>query len=109
MRGWRRLFWAVLVAAAAVAVVTDVPAAYVLGPIAGLAILRVGLAMFGAMGAGASEAGAVEPQPVDPQVERTAYACAQCGAELVLIVRGEDTPPRHCGERMTEHREIPRA
>ena len=28
------------------------------------------------------------------------YACAGCGTQLVLLRRGSDRPPRHCGEAM---------
>lgn len=108
MTGWRRLFWVVVVTAVVAVVLTDVPAAYVLGPLLGLVVLRVGVATFGAMGASASVEDTA-PEAVDPAQERTTYSCSQCGAEVVLVVRGEDTPPRHCGERMTEHREVPRS
>src|SRR6266702_4282609 len=29
------------------------------------------------------------------------YSCAECGTQLVLLRRGSDKPPRHCGEAMT--------
>jgi hypothetical protein len=29
------------------------------------------------------------------------YACKACGTQLVLLRRGSDKPPRHCGEPMT--------
>ncbi len=29
------------------------------------------------------------------------YSCKECGTQLVLLRRGSDKPPRHCGEAMT--------
>jgi hypothetical protein len=29
------------------------------------------------------------------------YACRECGTQLVLLRRGSDKPPRHCGDAMT--------
>ncbi|QBI19991.1 hypothetical protein ER308_10755 [Egibacter rhizosphaerae] len=102
----RVVLWGVVALAAVVALATDVPAAYVLGPLLGLAILRVGFATFGQLGATVPVD--EDPQPVDQAMERTVYSCQPCGAEVLLLVRGSQSPPRHCGERMTEHREIPR-
>ncbi len=28
------------------------------------------------------------------------YSCQECGTQLVLLRRGSDKPPRHCGEPM---------
>lgn len=28
------------------------------------------------------------------------YSCKECGTQLVLLRRGSDKPPRHCGEAM---------
>jgi hypothetical protein len=36
----------------------------------------------------------VEPEGVP------VYACRECGTQLVLLRRGSDKPPRHCGEAM---------
>ncbi len=41
--------------------------------------------------------------PVDV-VEETGvpvYSCPACGTQLILLRRGSDKPPRHCGEPMT--------
>lgn len=37
----------------------------------------------------------VEPEGVP------VYSCKECGTQLVLLRRGSDKPPRHCGESMT--------
>jgi hypothetical protein len=85
-----------------------VPAAYVFGPLGGLAIWKVGMATFGSLRAGAAYIPDGPPVPVDTRVERICYWCEGCGAELLLLVRGTEVPPRHCGERMTERHEIAR-
>lgn len=104
----RRAFWVVVVAALAAAAVGLVEARYVLAPLLGLAILRIGYASFGSLRSGAAHIPDGPPRPVDPADERVTYTCAGCGAELLLLVRGAEVPPRHCGERMRERREVPR-
>jgi DNA-directed RNA polymerase subunit RPC12/RpoP len=90
-------------------VVFDVlPAAYVFSPFLFYAILRFGQASFGSLRQGASYIPDGPPVPVDTRLERTTYWCAGCGAELLLLVRGTETAPRHCGEKMTERREVAR-
>jgi predicted RNA-binding Zn-ribbon protein involved in translation (DUF1610 family) len=32
------------------------------------------------------------------------FACETCGEQLVLLRRGTDVPPRHCGEKMVLRR-----
>lgn len=105
----KRLAIAVLAVAAALAVaVWDVPARYIFAPLLGLLILRIGLASFGSLRSGAAHVPSGPPQPLDPSLERITYWCAGCGAELLLLIRGAEVPPRHCGERMAERREVPR-
>lgn len=82
-----------------------VPAPYVLGPVIGYGIYRVGTATFSSLERGASYVPSGPPQPVDLAVEQVTYWCDGCGAEVLLLVRGTDSPPRHCGERMHERRE----
>jgi hypothetical protein len=104
----RRLFWPVVLAGVALVVFGVAPAHVVLGPLGGLLILRVGLASYGSLRAGAAHIPSGPPQPVDTRTERTTYWCEGCGAELLLLVRGTEVPPRHCGERMTERTEVAR-
>lgn len=104
----KRLLMLAVLAGVTVVALTDVPAAYVLAPVLGLAILRVGLASFGSLRAGARHIPDGPPVPVDPGTERVVYWCAGCGAEVLLLVRGADVAPRHCGERMTERVEVAR-
>lgn len=96
----------VLGCAALVVLATDIPAAYVFAPLLGLAILWFGLGSLRSLQAGAAHIPSGDPMPVDHTVERTSYWCAGCGAEVLLLVRGTGTPPRHCGERMQERVEI---
>jgi DNA-directed RNA polymerase subunit RPC12/RpoP len=86
----------------------SVPAAYVFGPLVGYGILRVGQASFSSLRDGASYIPDGPPVAVDTSVERIVYWCAGCGAELLLLIRGTETAPRHCGEKMTERAEIAR-
>lgn len=102
----RWAFVGLVLAAIGVVGLTDVPGPYVFGPLLGLAIARVGLAMVGGLRAGGAHVPDGDPTPVDPRVERIAYWCEGCGAELLLLVRGTPIPPRHCGERMAERHEV---
>lgn len=85
-----------------------IPFAYVGAPLLGLLIYTIGVASLGSLRRGASYVPDGPPRPVDPRSERTVYWCEGCGAELLLLVRGTVSPPRHCGERMTERREVAR-
>ena len=98
---------ALVVIGIGVVVFTDVPAAYVFGPLLGLVIFRFGMSTFGALRQGGAHIPDGPPEPVDTRVERTVYWCSGCGAEMLLTVKGTDVPPRHCGERMTVRHEEP--
>jgi DNA-directed RNA polymerase subunit RPC12/RpoP len=103
-----RLFWPLVAVALALAAFDVIEARWVIAPLAGLAILRVGLASFRSLAAGGAHIPDGPPQPVDPREEQVSYVCQGCGAELLLLVRGTEMPPRHCGERMHERREVAR-
>lgn len=104
----RRLFWPAVALGLGAAAVGLVEARYILAPLLGLTILRMGLATFGSLGAGAAHIPDGDPVPVDHDHERTTYWCAGCGAEVLLLVRGTAVAPRHCGEKMTERSEVRR-
>jgi hypothetical protein len=104
----RRLFWIAVGVVVLVALATPLRAEYVLAPLLGLAIWRVGVGSLASFRTGAAHIPSGDPSPVDLEVERTVYWCQGCGAELLLLIRGTETPPRHCGERMTERSEIAR-
>jgi hypothetical protein len=101
---------ALLLVGGAVALMAfDVVAApYVFAPLLALAIARVGWATFSSLRAGAAHIPDGPARPVDPEVERVTYTCEGCGTQLLLLARGTTMPPRHCGERMHERREVAR-
>ena len=105
----RLLLLAALVAAALVATGV-VEAKFVLAPLLGLAIWTWARATLRSFTRGAHGVGEIvtsdDPQPVLDRPERTLYWCEECGTELVLVVRGSGTPPRHCGTRMHERHEL---
>jgi hypothetical protein len=84
-----------------------IPIEYVLAPLLGVLIYSMGVASLGSLKRGASHIPDGPPEAVDPADERVTYWCGGCGAELLLLVRGAATPPRHCGERMHERTEVP--
>lgn len=101
----KRLFWPAVLVAVALWAVGVVEGAYVFAPLLGLAIWRVGTASFASLRNGAAHIPDGPPEPLDTRSHRVVYACGGCGAEVLLLVRGTETPPRHCGEKMSEHRE----
>lgn len=48
------------------------------------------------------QTGAKSYEPVDVVEEEgvPVYSCKECGTQLVLLRKGSDKPPRHCGEAM---------
>lgn len=48
------------------------------------------------------QVGAKSYAPVDVVEEDgvPVYSCTECGTQVVLLRRGSDKPPRHCGEAM---------
>jgi hypothetical protein len=103
-----RFLWALGAGVLLLAFLSPVPTEYVLAPLLGLAIWRVGVASLASFRRGADHIPSGEPVPVDFEVERVVYWCQGCGAEMLLLVRGTESAPRHCGERMTERREVAR-
>ncbi|MDP8978315.1 MAG: hypothetical protein M3N17_07030 [Actinomycetota bacterium] len=103
----RRLFWPAVTLGLALAALDVVPAVYVVTLVMGLAIWRVGTATFASLRGGRPVPDS-PPAPVDTRAERVTYWCEGCGSEVLLLVRGSPTAPRHCGERMQERREVPR-
>ncbi|MGH8906317.1 MAG: hypothetical protein ACRD0K_07345 [Egibacteraceae bacterium] len=104
----RWVFWGVVAAGMVLWLSGLVAGRYVWLPLLGWAIWRVGLASFRSLAAGGDHIPDGPPEPVDPRQERITYQCAGCGAQLLLLVRGSNTAPRHCGERMQERREVER-
>jgi hypothetical protein len=104
----RRVVWLLVLAGTGAWVVGAIPAAYVFGPLGGLLIFRVGTASFRSLREGARHIPDGPPVPVDTTAERTVYWCGGCGAEVLLLVRGTEMAPRHCGETMTTRTEVAR-
>ena len=105
----RRLFWPAVGVGVLLAVFNVVEPRYVFAPLLGLFIWRMGVASFGSLRHGGAHIPDGPAVPVDPSAERVTYWCSGCGAELLLLVRGAEVAPRHCGERMAERREVPGA
>ena len=102
----RRLFWPLVALGLLLAALDVVDGRYVMAPLLGLFIWRLGTASFGSLRHGAAHIPDGPATPVDMTAERVTYWCAGCGAEVLLLVRGAEVAPRHCGERMTDHREV---
>lgn len=111
MGGMKRWQWilAVVVVGCGLAAFGVVPWAYVGAPLLGLLIYSFGIASLASFRRGLTSVPDGPPVPLDVRAERVTYWCGGCGAELLLLVRGAPVPPRHCGERMTERREVARA
>jgi len=103
----KRGFWPLVALLLLLAAFDVIDGRYVIAPLMGLAIFRIGFATFGQFGVKASYIPDGDPEPVDLRSERVTYWCAGCGAELLLLVRGTPMPPRHCGEKMLERAEVP--
>jgi hypothetical protein len=105
----KRIVLVVVVVALGAAFAGRIPIQYVLAPLLGVFIWSVGVASLGSLRRGASYIPDGPPEPVDQAEERITYWCAGCGAEALLLVRGTQTPLRHCGEKMHERREVARS
>lgn len=83
---------------------------WVFAPLLGAFIWQAAVATLRSLAPGGSGApggpSGAAPTPVAPG-ERTLYWCEECGAEVLLVVRGSGGPPRHCGTRMHERTELP--
>jgi hypothetical protein len=54
----------------------------------------------------------VKPEAAVPVLKtgaRITFWCETCGTELLLLRKGTENPPKHCGEPMMKREEIPRA
>lgn len=46
-------------------------------------------------------------EPIDQPLDaRIVFWCQTCQTELLLLRRGSEKPPRHCGEQMHEREEV---
>jgi DNA-directed RNA polymerase subunit RPC12/RpoP len=53
------------------------------------------------------------PKPEEAQpmlhIARVTFWCSNCGTELLLLRKGTDAVPRHCGEKMERREEVARS
>lgn len=97
-------------AAAVVLIGMSVGWRWVLAPLLALILLRWLLGSLRALVTDARNLSAEEharqtAAPVSSD-ERTMFWCEECGTEVLLLVRGSDRAPSHCGQRMHERTEI---
>ncbi len=80
---------------------------WVFAPLLAAVLLRISLASLRSLVPGPEEAdaAAVVATPVRDD-ERTLFWCEECGTEVVLLVRGTERAPSHCGQRMHERTEV---
>jgi len=101
--------WVLAVPVAIVAVLVGVNLGWrwVLAPALALGLLRWSVASLRVLvtdGRGGDASG-VGPVDLDgPQ--RTLFWCEECGTEVLLVARGTDRAPSHCGQRMHERTEL---
>jgi hypothetical protein len=95
------------VAAIAVVIGLNFGWQWVFAPLLAYALLRWSIASLRVLVTDAKHLGA-ETEIAGPvgADERTLYWCEECGAELLLLVRGTARAPSHCGQRMHERTEI---
>lgn len=104
----RKVFWVLVAAGIGLWLTGRVEGRYVWLPLLGLAVWRVGLASFRSLMVGGDHIPDGPPEPLDTSRDRITYSCGGCGAEVLLLVRGSQSAPRHCGEKMHERHEVPR-
>ncbi|MCA1834276.1 MAG: hypothetical protein ABR548_06220 [Actinomycetota bacterium] len=82
---------------------------YVLAAFIGLFIAAIG---FGTLRGLARPRSAIKPEEAVPVLKtgaRITFYCETCGTELLLLRKGTDNPPRHCGEPMLKREEVAQA
>jgi hypothetical protein len=97
-----------LIPAAAIAVAVGMLFGWrwVLAPLLGWVILTWLLGSLRAL-VHAGRMGVGEPvDALDAEDGRTLFWCEECGTEVLLLVRGTDRAPSHCGQRMHERTEL---
>jgi DNA-directed RNA polymerase subunit RPC12/RpoP len=81
----------------------------VIAVVAALAIAWVGWGMFRSL-LRRTPRNVPLPEPeTTPADVRITYRCEECGTELLLLRKGSESPPRHCGEAMQRREEIERS
>ncbi len=102
--------WILLAVIAAVAGIVGVNFGWqwVLAPLLAAALLRWLLTSLRALVHDAKQLDDDQATPAAPvsSDERTLFWCEECGTEVLLLIRGTDRAPSHCGQRMNERTEI---
>ena len=81
----------------------------IIAVVAALAIAWVGWGMFRSL-LRRTPRNVPLPEPETTPVDvRITYRCEECGTELLLLRKGSESPPRHCGEAMLRREEIERS
>lgn len=80
----------------------------VIAVLIGVAILGIGLGTLRGLARPARSNKPEDAVPVQADV-RTTFWCETCGTELLLLRKGTDAPPRHCGEPMVKREEVRRS
>jgi hypothetical protein len=79
---------------------------WILAPLLALGLLRWSIASLRVLVTDAADdtgLPAIEDGP-----ERTVFHCPECGTELLLLYRGTERAPSHCGQRMSARTEVVR-
>jgi hypothetical protein len=72
----------------------------------GLALGAVGIGMLRSLVGRTPHQPLAEIEAPPPDV-RITYWCENCGTEVLLLRKGSELAPRHCGESMTRREEVP--
>ncbi len=70
-----------------------------------LVVGSIGLAMLRSL-VGRTPHQPLEQIELPPPDVRITYWCENCGTEVLLVRKGSDTAPRHCGESMAKREEV---
>jgi hypothetical protein len=73
------------------------------------ALATIGIGMLRSLVGRTPHAHDPEDAVTQPADVRIVFRCENCGTELLLLRRGSETAPRHCGEGMTLREEIARS
>jgi hypothetical protein len=79
---------------------------WVLAPLLALGLLRWSIASLRVLITDAADDTGLPEVEEGP--ERTVFHCPECGTELLLLFRGTERAPSHCGQRMSARTEIVR-
>ncbi|MBI4729022.1 MAG: hypothetical protein HY775_05910 [Acidobacteria bacterium] len=79
----------------------------VVGVLLGVVIFALGFGILRAFARSAPGATPVEAEAAaEEEALRVTFRCGACGTEVLLLRKGSNAPPRHCGEPMVRRAEI---